>query len=104
MGAVGGGPGCQFRWGGGHTLDEAVFGDEEAGGTEPHQHQQLQEPEPMEKKASGRQGPQQPPAPRPIPVPVVELSAAVSAGAHIEEQGSLHQVEAGGAEADPVHG
>lgn len=44
------------------------------------------------------------PALRPIPVPVVELSAAVSAGAHVEEQGGLCQVEAGSAEADPVHG
>lgn len=51
-------------------------------------------------------GTRQPPAPSPLsrPVPVVELRAAVRAGAHVEEQGGLQQVEAGGAEADPVHG
>lgn len=44
------------------------------------------------------------PVPIPIPVPVVDLGAAAGAGAHVEEQGGLRQVEAGGAEADPVHG
>jgi len=61
--------------GGVRTLDEAVLREEEAGGAEPHQHQQLQEPEPAGQQASARHSSVSPgslqstPSPQPHPSP-----------------------------------
>lgn len=104
---------AQVGWG--HTLDEVVLRDEEACGPEAHQRQKLQEPVPAGQVTSVGQSPWQP-HPRAAPSqdtlsqphgpssPIVELRTAVRAGAHVEQQGSLCQVEAGSAKTDPVHG
>uniref|UniRef100_A0A8B9FSY4 Uncharacterized protein n=1 Tax=Amazona collaria TaxID=241587 RepID=A0A8B9FSY4_9PSIT len=62
--------GCQLGRSVGRTLDEAVLRDEEAGGTEPQQHQHLQQPEPAGSERQGRGGPSsaRPPLCTPYPL------------------------------------
>lgn len=62
--------------GGGHTLDEVILRDEEAGGPEAHQHQQLQEPEPAGQVTSVGQSPDSP-TPGQAPWPVLTRCGAV---------------------------